>query len=31
MYDMAEAGFLDTMIIREVLRKSFVSQVVQLD
>lgn len=31
MYDMAEAEVLDTQIIREVLRKSFVNQIVELD
>lgn len=31
MYDMAEQQVLDTMTIREVLRKSFVTQIVQLD
>ena len=31
MYDLAEAGSLDTMTIREVLRKTYVNQIVILD
>lgn len=31
MYDLTEAGSLDTFSIREVLRKSFVNQIVTLD
>ena len=31
MYDLAEAETLDTQTIREVLRKAFVNQIVELD
>ena len=31
MYDLSEADILDTLSIREVLRRSYVTQIVQLD
>lgn len=31
MYDLSEADVLDTLSIREVLRRSYVTQIVQLD
>jgi Ca2+-binding EF-hand superfamily protein len=31
MYDLSESGSLDTQLIREVLRRSYVSQIVAMD